>query len=49
MEEKSIATAANDIGISDSALVRIEQGKQCGADILANVLFWLIRNEKGKQ
>jgi cytoskeletal protein RodZ len=44
MEEKSIRVASKEIGIGPSALTRIEQGKQCGAEILANVLYWLIRD-----
>jgi hypothetical protein len=48
MEEKSIRVAAKEIGIGASALMRIEQGKQCGADILANVLYWLIRGGEKK-
>jgi len=49
MEEKSIRVAAKEIGIGGSALVRIEQGKKPGADILADVLYWLIRGGEKKK
>jgi len=49
MEDKTIRVAAKEIGIGASALARIEHGKQCGADILANVLYWLIRDEGKKK
>jgi len=48
MEEKSIRVAAKEIGIGTASLVRIEHGKACGADTLANVLYWLIRDEVKK-
>ena len=48
VEDKTIRVAAKEIGIGASALARIEQGKQPGANILANVLFYLIRDDVKK-
>jgi hypothetical protein len=48
MEERSIADAAKEIGVSASTLRRVEIGENCDADMLASIIVWLIKGRTGK-
>jgi predicted transcriptional regulator len=49
MEDMTIREAAKKLGINHSTLTRIEHGNDCGAETLATILVWLIRDEGKKK
>jgi hypothetical protein len=49
MEDKTLREAAKELGINHSTLTRIEHGNECGAETLATILVWLIRDGEKKK
>jgi transcriptional regulator with XRE-family HTH domain len=45
-EARTIRETAKEIGINKTTLSHIEHGNECGAETLATILVWLIREGK---